>query len=93
IQIRLAETLSRRVSTFREDMAHIREVVKNARNPAGLLSVKLNEMEQGRFVAKGPVVVAASALASQSQSGEYCGDFRRGVCVRGERCRFSHGAS
>ena len=36
-----------------EDMATLRDIMSTARNPPGLLSVKLTEMEQGRFVARG----------------------------------------
>merc|ERR1712032_387645 len=34
---------------------------------------------------------AASFLSMTSSGVEMCGDFKRGVCERGDRCRYSHG--
>jgi len=86
IRCRLAESMSRRMGTFQEDMRTLWEVLETARNPPGLLSVKLNEMEAGSFMPRG---FAVSGISRE----EFCGDFRRGICTRGERCRFSHGGA
>ncbi|CAE7787969.1 unnamed protein product, partial [Symbiodinium sp. CCMP2456] len=47
IRVRLVDALTRRAATFWEDIQSLREALSTARNPPGLLSVKLTEMEQG----------------------------------------------
>jgi len=50
---RLTDAMSSRTSTFKEDMQCLKEVLQSARNPPGLLCVKLREMEDGTFQPKG----------------------------------------
>lgn len=82
IHTRLAEAMHKRAASFQSDMRTLVEVLATARNPAGLLSVKLQEMEDGSFVPRGQ--------NDAMRQGEVCGDFRRGICTRGDRCRFAH---
>lgn len=49
ISDRLATTMAKRSATFSEDMATLRDVLPTARNPAGLLCVKLGDMDNGTF--------------------------------------------
>merc|ERR1740123_692987 len=53
LQGRLADAMSKRENTFSEDIRSLGEILAGARNPPGLLSVKLREMEDGTFVTKG----------------------------------------
>mmetsp|Transcript_91937 Transcript_91937/g.256122 ORF Transcript_91937/g.256122 Transcript_91937/m.256122 type:complete len:1055 (-) Transcript_91937:12-3176(-) len=53
LQRRLTDAMQSRDRTFKDDMRSLGEVLATARNPPGLLSVKLREMEDGTFVAKG----------------------------------------
>lgn len=53
LQGRLEERMRSRESTFKEDMQSLSEILETARNPPGLLSVKLREMEDGTFAPKG----------------------------------------
>merc|ERR1719230_2346785 len=50
--MRVAAALSKRQDTFSEDLESLEGTMANARNPPGLLSVKLREMDEGTFVAK-----------------------------------------
>lgn len=49
---RLHETLKARPETFEVDLLSLWDVLDTARNPPGLLSVKIKEMEEGSFVAR-----------------------------------------
>lgn len=53
IKSRLVDAMMRRLDTFTEDLKALDEVVQTARNPSGLCCVKLREMEEGTFTAKG----------------------------------------
>eukprot|EP00913_Durusdinium_trenchii_P015901 g14942.t2 len=58
LERRMMERMESRQDTFKEemltgDLRSITETLETARNPPGLLSVKLREMEDGSFVAKG----------------------------------------
>merc|ERR1719471_1417604 len=53
IRLRLTDTMSRRMNSFSQDIRTLWEVLETARNPPGLLSVKLNEMDMGTFVPRG----------------------------------------
>lgn len=53
LQRRLTERMESREDTFKEDMRSLTETLETARNPPGLLSVKMREMEDGTFVPKG----------------------------------------
>mmetsp|Transcript_3090 Transcript_3090/g.6936 ORF Transcript_3090/g.6936 Transcript_3090/m.6936 type:complete len:957 (+) Transcript_3090:60-2930(+) len=53
LQNRLADAMSSRIRTFKEDLQTVADALGGARNPPGLLSVKIREMEDGTFVAKG----------------------------------------
>ncbi|CAJ1362151.1 unnamed protein product [Effrenium voratum] len=50
---RVMETLAKRLDSFTQDLSSLKQTMETARNPPGLLSVKLREMEDGTFVAKG----------------------------------------
>lgn len=49
---RLDETMKRRLDTKAQDLAKLYEVLELARSPTGLLTVKIGEMECGKFVGK-----------------------------------------
>jgi len=49
---RLNETMKKRMDTKEQDLAKLYEVLERARSPTGLLTVKIGEMESGRFVGK-----------------------------------------
>lgn len=49
---RLNETMRKRQDTKQEDIEKLYEVLERARSPTGLLTVKIGEMECGRFVGK-----------------------------------------
>merc|ERR1719369_2619450 len=49
---RLNETMKKRKDTKGQDIAKLYEVLERARSPTGLLTVKIGEMECGRFVGK-----------------------------------------
>lgn len=49
---RLNETMRKRQETKQEDIDKLYEVLERARSPTGLLTVKIGEMECGRFVGK-----------------------------------------
>jgi len=49
---RLNETMRKRQDTKSEDIEKLYEVLERARSPTGLLTVKIGEMECGRFVGK-----------------------------------------
>merc|ERR1740129_322509 len=49
---RLDETMKKRQDTKEQDLAKLYEVLERARSPTGLLTVKIGEMESGRFVGK-----------------------------------------
>mmetsp|Transcript_71260 Transcript_71260/g.183702 ORF Transcript_71260/g.183702 Transcript_71260/m.183702 type:complete len:303 (-) Transcript_71260:181-1089(-) len=49
---RLNETMKKRKDTKEQDLAKLYEVLERARSPTGLLTVKIGEMECGRFVGK-----------------------------------------
>lgn len=50
---KVEEAMSKRQDTFTQDMSSLRQTLERANNPPGLLKVKLREMEDGTFVAKG----------------------------------------
>merc|ERR1719382_2020745 len=45
----LDQQLKQRTKTFEDDMKALWEILEGARNPAGLLRVKIREMEEGSF--------------------------------------------
>jgi len=47
------DALAKRSDTFTQDLSSLKQTLDSARNPPGLLKVKLREMEDGTFVAKG----------------------------------------
>lgn len=49
---RLSELMRNRQETFEEDLAKLWDVLETARSPAGLLTVKMREMDEGTFVGK-----------------------------------------
>merc|ERR550514_255257 len=49
---RLDEAMRKRKDTKEQDLAKLYEVLERARSPTGLLTVKIGEMESGRFVGK-----------------------------------------
>jgi hypothetical protein len=49
---RLNSLLKKRVDSFEEDIARLYDVLERAREPAGLLTVKMREMEEGTFIGK-----------------------------------------
>ena len=49
---RLNETMRRRQDTKAEDLEKLYETLERARSPTGLLTVKIGEMESGRFIGK-----------------------------------------
>ena len=49
---RLNETMRKRQDTKAEDIEKLYEVLERARSPTGLLTVKIGEMESGRFIGK-----------------------------------------
>eukprot|EP00927_Polykrikos_kofoidii_P047370 TRINITY_DN41488_c0_g1_i1.p1 TRINITY_DN41488_c0_g1~~TRINITY_DN41488_c0_g1_i1.p1 ORF type:complete len:1205 (+),score=272.45 TRINITY_DN41488_c0_g1_i1:69-3683(+) len=81
---RLMEQLKKRSSSWQEDLNSLSDTLGEARSPPALLSVKLREMEEGSWMPKAP---------GGTGGADMCGDFRRGMCDRGDRCRFSHGES
>merc|ERR1719162_2730968 len=85
IRARLLEVMQRREATFKADMGTLWDVLATARNPPGLLFAKLNEMESGSFVPRGNQQIIAS-----SGKDEVCGDWRRGMCTRGNNCKYAH---
>jgi len=50
--VRLNEAMRKRKDTKEQDLAKLYEVLERARSPTGLLTVKIGEMECGRFVGK-----------------------------------------
>merc|ERR1719436_1386559 len=49
---RLSDIMKNRQKTFVEDMERLYDVLERANSPAGLLVVKMREMETGTFVGK-----------------------------------------
>eukprot|EP00929_Paragymnodinium_shiwhaense_P085288 TRINITY_DN45703_c0_g1_i1.p1 TRINITY_DN45703_c0_g1~~TRINITY_DN45703_c0_g1_i1.p1 ORF type:complete len:370 (+),score=73.28 TRINITY_DN45703_c0_g1_i1:76-1185(+) len=49
---RLSDLMKKRHNTFVEDIERLWEVLRKAHSPAGLLVVKMKEMDEGRFVGK-----------------------------------------
>jgi len=49
---RLNETMRKRRDTLTEDIEKLYETLETARSPTGLLTVKIGEMESGRFIGK-----------------------------------------
>merc|ERR1719436_1427428 len=49
---RLSDIMKNRQKTFVEDMERLYDVLERANSPAGLLVVKMREMEEGTFVGK-----------------------------------------
>eukprot|EP00933_Yihiella_yeosuensis_P032039 TRINITY_DN25623_c1_g1_i1.p1 TRINITY_DN25623_c1_g1~~TRINITY_DN25623_c1_g1_i1.p1 ORF type:complete len:385 (-),score=117.60 TRINITY_DN25623_c1_g1_i1:59-1213(-) len=49
---RLNETMKKRQDTKQEDIEKLYETLERARSPTGLLTVKIGEMECGRFIGK-----------------------------------------
>ena len=49
---RLNDTMRNRQSTKAEDLEKLYETLERARSPTGLLTVKIGEMESGRFIGK-----------------------------------------
>merc|ERR1719267_18381 len=49
---RLNETMKKRQDTKAADIEKLYETLERARSPTGLLTVKIGEMESGRFVGK-----------------------------------------
>eukprot|EP00930_Biecheleria_cincta_P067444 TRINITY_DN5402_c0_g1_i1.p1 TRINITY_DN5402_c0_g1~~TRINITY_DN5402_c0_g1_i1.p1 ORF type:complete len:429 (-),score=89.55 TRINITY_DN5402_c0_g1_i1:94-1380(-) len=49
---RLNTIMKARKDTFEDDIAYLWEIIERAREPAGLLTVKMKEMEEGRFVGR-----------------------------------------
>jgi len=50
---RLEDAMRARQATFKDDIRSLAETLSNARNPPGLLSVKIRELQDGSFEAKG----------------------------------------
>ncbi|CAE7743645.1 unnamed protein product, partial [Symbiodinium pilosum] len=61
---RLSDIMKNRQETFVEDMERLYDVLERANSPAGLLVVKMREMEEGTFVGK---VKADKDLAAVSK--------------------------
>jgi len=61
---RLSDIMKNRQKTFVEDMERLYDVLERANSPAGLLVVKMREMEEGTFVGK---VTADKELAALSK--------------------------
>merc|ERR1711879_808958 len=53
LQGRLSEAMAPREKTFDDDIRTLEDTLATARNPPGLLSVKIREMQDGTFQAKG----------------------------------------
>jgi len=49
---RLSDLMRNRQETFEQDLQKLWEVLETARGPAGLLTVKMREMEEGSFIGK-----------------------------------------
>jgi len=49
---RLSDLMRNRQDTFEQDLEKLWEVLETARSPAGLLTVKMREMEEGSFIGK-----------------------------------------
>merc|ERR1719282_498135 len=49
---RLSDLMKKRQSTFVEDIERLYDVLERANSPAGLLVVKMREMEEGKFLGK-----------------------------------------
>merc|ERR1712226_1215426 len=47
---RLSIHMANREETFKDDMEGLREAMKTARSPPGLLTVKIGEMDRGTYV-------------------------------------------
>merc|ERR1719221_2000309 len=62
--LRLTEIMNKRQTTFVEDLERLYDVLERANSPAGLLVVKMREMEEGTFVGK---VKADKELATISK--------------------------
>merc|ERR1719373_892703 len=61
---RLSDIMKGRQNTFVEDIERLYDVLERANSPAGLLVVKMREMDEGTFVGK---VKADGALAAISK--------------------------
>merc|ERR550525_1464045 len=62
---RLSDIMKNRQNTFVEDLERLYDVLERANSPAGLLVVKMREMEEGTFVGK---VKADKELAAISKN-------------------------
>jgi len=60
IHFRMTQAMQTRTSTFSDDMKCLTEVLDGARNPPGMLCIKLREIEEGTFVAKVPAKAEGS---------------------------------
>jgi len=67
---RLSDVMRTRQDTFAADMAKLWEVLESARVPAGLLMVKIKEMEDGVFVGKAPLDPELKALVKRFKLDE-----------------------
>merc|ERR1719198_325621 len=73
IKGQLAEELQKRPTTFADDIRRLTEILATARNPPGLLSVKLREMRDGTFGQYN----GGGGGGGGGGMVEMCGDFRR----------------
>lgn len=66
--------------------------LKNCKNPSGALIGRIRDAKRGVLPpgGKGTRPPPGGPLAGLS-GAELCGDFKRGACERGDRCRYSHG--
>eukprot|EP00439_Symbiodinium_sp_Y106_P002921 s3049_g1.t1 len=66
---RLSDIMKNRQETFVEDMERLYDVLERANSPAGLLVVKMREMEEGTFVGKDLAAVSKKyKLDEQAES-------------------------
>ncbi|CAK9042722.1 unnamed protein product [Durusdinium trenchii] len=81
IEIRLIEALKLRGDRWGADLQDFRSCLSRARNPAGFLIVKLSDMEKAINAEKGTNIGGGR---------EFCANYRRGHCNRGDACKYSH---
>lgn len=81
LETRTKEALKHRGDKWQADLAELTSCLTRARSPVGFLTVKLNNLEK---------IIQAETGVNLSSSREFCANFRRGHCTRGDSCRYSH---
>lgn len=81
LEKRTKEVLKHRGDKWHADLKELTSCLTRARSPVGFLTVKLNNLEK---------IIQAETGVNLNSNREFCANFRRGHCTRGDSCRYSH---